>query len=92
MSGRAFLAIQCFGEDARSGGLADAARACKNIRVRKPVFFDRAFELSRDVVLTDDFIKICRPPLEGKNCIRHRANLFAHSQPAYCVTAAKDLR
>ena len=48
---RALRAVQRFGEDARRGGFAHAARAGKNVGVRHAAGVDGVGERARDVLL-----------------------------------------
>ena len=54
------------GEDAGNGGLPNAARAGKQIRVMQPPFGERTRERRHHVVLADDGFEIMGTPLAGE--------------------------
>ena len=68
-------AIERLGEDARGGGLADAARPDEEIGVREPVLFDRVLQRPRDVLLPDDIVERLRPIFARENLVAHAPNL-----------------
>ncbi len=63
------LAVDRSGKNARAGGLARAARADENIRMRKPPGLYLIFQRLGNVLLTDDLIKGLRPPLAVQRLI-----------------------
>ena len=64
-------AVQAFGEDARDGGFAGAARAAEEIGVRDAFLLDGVGERLGDVLLADDVAKALRPIFSGYDLIRH---------------------
>src|SRR6476659_7828352 len=58
---------------------ANAARANKKIRVRKPVLRHRIFQRARDVGLADQIVKCLGPILSGENLVTHLMNLIVMS-------------
>ena len=65
------LAVQRFREQARDGGLADAARAREQIRVMQPVVRERIGERLHDVRLPDELLEPPRPPFARQNRVTH---------------------
>ena len=68
---RAVHAVQRPRQDARRRGLADAARAGKDERLRQPAAGERVAERRRDVLLPDHILEALRAPLAGEHLIRH---------------------
>ncbi len=60
------LTVERLGEDAGNGGLPNAARAGKQIRVMQPPFGERTRERRHHVVLADDGFEIMGTPLAGE--------------------------
>ena len=58
-------------EQARDGGLADAARAGEQIRVVQPVVGERIGERLHDVRLPDELLEAPRPPFPRQNRVTH---------------------
>ena len=68
---QALAAVESLGEDARAGGLADAARAGEQVGVRDAAGLDRARQHLRDVVLADQVREDLRPVLERERAMGH---------------------
>jgi hypothetical protein len=71
LGGRTLGAIERFGEDARRGGLADAAHAGENIRVRDAVRLNRVRKRPRHVLLADNLSKRLRAIFSGDDFVAH---------------------
>ena len=69
LGGLALGAEQRLGEQARGGGLADAAGAGEEVGVRHAPGRQRVAQRPRDGVLSDDRLERLRPPLPGENLI-----------------------
>ena len=67
VGGRSLLAVQRARQDARGRGLADAARAGEDERLRDPLRGDGVAQRLRDAALADDVIEPLRPPFAGEN-------------------------
>ena len=63
------LAVHRAGEDARTGGLARAARADKDVSVGEPTGHHLVFQRLGYVLLSDDLIKDLRPPFAVQRLI-----------------------
>ena len=75
-------AVEAFGENARDGGLARAARAAEKVGVRDAVLADGVDERLRDVLLAHDVAEPLRP-------IFSRDDLIAHLSAERGVRSAK---
>src|SRR5204863_745064 len=64
-------AVERLGHDPGHAGLADAARAVEEVRVRHAVRLDRALERLRDVFLPDDLIERGGAIAAGEDGVRH---------------------
>ena len=71
----AALAVERLGEDARDGGLADAARAGEQEGVVDAARVERVGERAAHVVLADEFVEAARAPLAGEDEIAHGRRL-----------------
>ncbi len=60
------LAVQRLREQARDGGLADAARAREQVRVVQPILCERIGERLHDVRLPDELLEAPRPPFRAR--------------------------
>ena len=67
---RALHAVQRARQNARGGGLADAARPGKHERLRDPPARDRVPQRARHRRLADDVVELLRAPLAGENLVR----------------------
>ena len=67
------LAVQALGEDARKRGLADAARARKQIGVVQALMLEPMAQRAHDVLLSHKTGEIARPPLAGQDLVAHRS-------------------
>ena len=65
-----------FREQARDGGLADAARAREQIRVMQAIVGEGIGERLHDVRLPDELLEPPRPPLARQNRVTHASSLF----------------
>ena len=80
LGGRALLAAQRLGQDARRAGLADAARAREQERVVHPVLRDGVRQRPRDVLLADQLREALRPVLARQDQIRHPRRIYFEPQ------------
>src|SRR3989442_539079 len=64
------LAVDRAVQDARHAGLARAARAGEQVRVRRPAELDRVPERARDVLLADDVPEAFRTPPQIERAVR----------------------
>ena len=71
VGGRPLLAVQRARQDPRRGGLADAARAGEDERLRDALGGDRVAQRLRDAALADDVIEPLRPPFAGEDLVGH---------------------
>ena len=69
--GGAFDAVERLGEDARHGGLADAARPAEEVGVRHAVELDGVLEGLGDDILPDETLERPRAVFSRQNQIRH---------------------
>ena len=69
----ALFAVEAFGEDARDGGLADAARAGEQVGVVQAAHFQRVFQRADDMALADDLLEVARAPFARQYLVTHRA-------------------
>ena len=65
-SGGTVRAVQRLCQNARGGGLANAAHARENVSVRDAIRLDRVRERPRDVLLPDDFRERLRADIFGR--------------------------
>ena len=65
------LAVDRLGQDLRAGGLARAARSCKEIGVAEPPLRHLAAQRFGDVLLSDDIRECLRPPFAVKSLIHN---------------------
>ena len=65
-------AIECLGENARKGGLANTARAGKQPGMVQAFLVERMRKSAHDVLLTDESREIPGPPLARKDLVGHR--------------------
>ena len=72
LGARARGARQRLGQEARGGGLADAARAGEEIGVRHAARRERVAQRARDGILPDDRVEHLRPPLPRQDLISQR--------------------
>ncbi|MCW0438786.1 hypothetical protein NB723_003750 [Xanthomonas sacchari] len=72
----ALLAVQRLGEDARDGGLADAAGAGEQERVVHPAAVQRVGERADHMLLPHQLGETLGAPLAGENEIGHQATVF----------------
>src|SRR6266511_719539 len=72
-SGR-LVAVQRFGQQARSSCLANAARTRKQIRVMKPLILDGIAQRARDWLLSGDFSKSLRAPFACNYLVGHKGS------------------
>ena len=65
------LAIQRHRQDARDGGLADAAMPAEDVAVRNPALLDGVLQGASDVLLTDDVGEFLWPVFARENLVTH---------------------
>ena len=75
IGGRALLAVQRARQDARRRGLADAARAGEDERLRDPLRADGVAQRLRDAALPDDVIEPLRAPFASENLKGHEGGM-----------------
>ena len=81
IGGRALFAVEAPRQDARRGGLADAARAGEHEGLGDAAAGDGVAQRLRDGALADHVFEALGPPLPGENLVRHR-----------CVRVRRDVR
>ena len=74
LAGGSPIAQQRLGKDARGGGLARAARAREQVRVRDAPLGDGVAQRPLDVLLADDIVEGGRPVLAVQRLVRHAAS------------------
>ena len=72
LGANARLAVECLGEDARDGGLADAARTREEVGVVQAALLERVDQRLDHVLLADQFGEAARAPLAGQDLVAHR--------------------
>ena len=75
IGGRTLLAVQAARQDARGRGLADAARAREDERLRDAFAGDGVAQRLRDAALADDVIEPLRAPFAGEDLVATQRKL-----------------
>ena len=81
LGGRPLLAARAPWQDARRGGLADAARAGEQEGVVDAVLRDGVGQRPRDVLLPDQLREALRPVLPREDQVRHRLGIYSGPEP-----------
>src|SRR6184192_1562222 len=76
------LAVEAFGEDARDGGLADAARAGEEKRVMHAAALERVDERAAHVLLPRELGELLRSPFARQRGIAHERSISASAKEA----------
>ena len=84
--GGALRAVERFGENARRGCFAHAARARKNVGMRHAAGLDGVGERARDVLLPDHVGKRLRPPFSRDDLVAHSVRV----PPSLCDSALRS--
>ena len=77
---RTFHTVQCLGEDARGGSLADAARADEEVGVGQPVLFDGVLQRGGDMLLSNHVVELLWPPFAGQHLVLLWHSLLARKR------------
>ena len=79
------FAVQRLGEDARRGGLADAARPDEEVGVGDAAGLHGILERARDMLLPDHIGEALRTPLSGDYLVRHSWFSFRWARGVTCA-------